>query len=617
MNKEQLQDLRQILLSALAPLPSGSVSDWCAANVTIPPPQTQEPGPMLFDGREYLLDVLQDFADPTVTDSVSCFGSQSGKTTALMGGVAWSIVNDPTGILWVMPSMGLAQSFSETRWQPMVLASDVLEALVPRGVRRHDFKKTQQQLGSSIVNFIGSNSPSNLASRPARLVILDEVDKFDEGGRGEADAVNLAEQRTKSFSNPKRIKTSTPTLDCGLIWQEFLKGSQERYQVPCPHCSKFVVLCWSKSFTVFKLTGNEAFVQWDKEARLDDGGWDLERVERSAHCVCPFCGGEIEDGHKTRMVRDGRWVATNASAAVSFRSRHLPSLYASSPETSFGKLAVKFLQAKRSLMGLQGFINGDLAEPYVSQDTVGQRTELVRASIDATVEAKPLMTVDCQAVAPYFWYVVRSWCGNGSSTAIDAGSLDTFEEVRAKQLEHGVDDCGVMVDSGYGARSDSEVYRHCASFGEILQQAAGRAIHLGWMPSKGFSSRKRWKDPNTGLMLPYIARAIDPFVGTAQQGLVEMALLEYAGDAYKDILQELRKPGQMWAVLQSVSTEEYWRHMEGEMKKAVFNRTNGRTTHQWVTRSKTWPNHMFDCEVMQVALASYIGLFQIQEVLND
>lgn len=567
---------------------------------------------MLFDGREYLLDVLQDFGDPVVTDSVCCFGSQSGKTTALMGGVAWTIVNDPSGILWVMPSISLAQSFSETRWQPMVLASEVLEALVPKGARRHDFKKTQQQIGASIVNFIGSNSPGNLASRPARVVILDEVDKFDDGGRGEADAVNLAEQRTKSFSNPKRIKTSTPTLIEGLIWQEFLKGDQQRYHVPCPSCRKFVVLCWSKTYTALKLTGNEAFVVWDKEAKRADGSWDLDRVEKSARCRCPFCGCDIDDGQKTLMVRDGKWVASNPAASVSFRSRHLPSLYASSPETSFGRLAVKFLVQKQSLMGLQGFINGDLAEPYASQDTIGHRTELVRSQVDGD-DWNGIMTVDCQAKGPsFFWFVIRKW-RNGNSHGIDAGWLSTWEEVRAKQLEHKVDDVGVFIDSGFGARSDADVYAECArNSGEPIE-VNGRFCYVGWMPTKGMPGRKRWH-ADDGTYAPFFARNIDPWLGSAKAGQYQMSLLEFSGDTFKDVLQALRhgKGGYEWSVAESVSNEEYWKHMEAEVKTQVVNRLTGQTKHQWQLRSSHWPNHMFDCEVMQVVAANYLGVFKYE-----
>src|SRR5690606_1588227 len=159
---------------------------------------------------------------------------------------------DPCGFLWVLPSIDLARSFSETRWLPMLHASPELKARI-EAADRHDTKKTQQQIGGAIVNFIGANSPGNLASRPARRVILDETVRCPHetgGAGGEADAVDLAEQRAKSVSNPLRAKSSAPTTVDGLIWQEFCKGDMRRRLIPCPHCAKFVSLAWSPEFTL-------------------------------------------------------------------------------------------------------------------------------------------------------------------------------------------------------------------------------------------------------------------------------------------------------------------------------------------------------------------------------
>jgi len=455
-------------------------------------------------------------------------------------------------------------------------------------------------------------------------VILDEVDKFNAGAGGEADAVNLAEQRTKGQNYPQRRKTSTPSMVDGLIWQEFLKGDQRRYFVPCPLCgtqhpsSRMIVLAWSPSYSVFAKTGKEAFVFWDKEAKLADGTWDLDRVKRSAHYRCPHCSGIIEDGRKTWMIRNGVWEAT-AKAEMGFRSRHLPSLYACNPETSAGSLAVKFLQAKRSLMGLQGFINGDLAEPYESQDRQTERVELITSKIDVTAEWKLILSVDCQAKAPHFWYAKRAWNG-GNSHGLEAGSVDTWDDVRTMQQRPGatVDDVGVVVDSGYGARDDAEVYRQCARFCSIVDsgRGGGRPVALGWMPAKGFPSRKRWKEEESGLLVPYYLRGIDPFMGTAQAGQVEMNLFEFAGDFFKDVLDNLRKgkAGYKWTVADSVATEEYWRHLDSNIKSAVFNKRTGRTTWSWTKRSKTWPDHILDCEVMQPAVAMFFGLFKLEEI---
>jgi hypothetical protein len=196
-------------------------------------------------------------------------------------------------------------------------------------------------------------------------------------------------------------------------------------------------------------------------------------------------------------------------------SRHLPSLYSPSPETSFGKLAVKFLQAKSSLLGLRGFINGDLAEPYTSQDTMSDRVELVRARIEHDDGWRPLLTVDCQQRG--FWAVVRRWNG-GNSDGVYAGFLATYDDVRELQLKHKINDAGVMLDSGYGARSDAEVYRNCVRFGEIVERTDALPLHVGWMPAKGAPGFKRWKNVDTGLTVPYYLRPLDPFTGTSNAG---------------------------------------------------------------------------------------------------
>lgn len=599
----RLDQLRQCLVKISIQRPR----DWCAENLYFDEPNNR--GPFRLAGQEYIGDVLDDFANPLVADEVLVWGSQTKKTGTLMGGAAWAAVNDPCRFLWVMPSLTLAQSFSSTRLQPMFRASESIRKMIPTKAARHEFKRLEMRLGPSILNFTGSNSAANLASIPCRRVILDEVDKFDtQGGNQEADAVNLAEQRTKGQANPQRWKTSSPTLVEALIWQEFLKGNQCRYDVPCPACSKKVLLAWSAQYTILAKTGREAYVVWDKEARRADGSWDLDRVHRSARFQCPHCAGDILDSKKTWMVRDGVWTPTNLNASTGFVSRQLSSLYACSPETSCGNLALKFLNQKRSLLGLQGFINGDLAEPFQSQDTQGERIEIIRESVEVTAEYVPLLTVDCQARAPYFWHVVRQW-NKADSVAVSAGPLDTWDDVEAIQRNYKVQDRCVMPDSGHGAKSDADVYRVCAEHGKLVRRQDKLPQHVGWIPAKGQPGRRRWRNAK-GLMLPWRLQPIDPFDGTTRGGRLEMSLFEFASDFFNDILDSLRRGegGRKWEVLKSVATEEYWRHLDGQIKAPVRNARTGYIVWTWIGRGKHWPDHMRDCEIMQVALANFFAL---------
>jgi phage terminase large subunit GpA-like protein len=136
--------------------------------------------------------------------------------------------NQPSPVLFVLPNR-LGKSVSETRWEPILRATPCLERLIPTGGKRHSFKVAQQQLGGSTVAFVGSNSPANLASRPVRVLVLDEVDKFAEASDKEADAVSLAEQRT-SFAHYQHWAASTPTMVTGRIWQAFMNADMRRYE---------------------------------------------------------------------------------------------------------------------------------------------------------------------------------------------------------------------------------------------------------------------------------------------------------------------------------------------------------------------------------------------------
>jgi hypothetical protein len=580
-----------------------SPAEWCESNLRFNEASNRRP--FMTNGAEYVREVLNDFGDGTITDEVLVWGSQTRKTGTLMGGAAWCVVNDPCGFLWVMPSLTLAQKFARQRWLRMLKASPVTEPFIPTGANRHDFATLVQLLGASSFNFVGSNSAANLSSNPCRRVICDEVDKFQAGGGGEASALNLAEQRTKGQVNPQRWKTSTPTLDTGLIWQEYIKGDQRRYFVPCPHCGKEVILAWSKEMTALPKVGCEAFVAWS--GKLETGEWDLDAVAASAHAVCPHCAGRITDQHKPAMVKAGVWRATNPKAATGFRSRHLPSLYSTMPECGFGALAVKFLQAQSGTLGLQGFINGDLAEPFVDQDQQRKRTERVMELSEINSKDGALaMTVDYQQSSPHFWYVIRRWFDD-SCVGVAAGSCEEWDDLRAIQLRHGVKNELVMIDSGY---QSADVLRHCAEHCELR----GKEF-FGWTASKGFSFANMWRDRETGMVTPLKLDYADPFAGTSDAYKGTISILNFLNDYFKDYLQRLReqKDGAFrWSVSREMASDEYWRHMDGEIKRFERSRTTGRTKYTWVSRGRNWPNHLFDCEVMQLAVAAFLNALPME-----
>ena len=89
----------------------------------------------------------------------------------------------------------------------------------------------------------GANSPAGLASRPIRILLADEVDRFPVSAGTEGDPVDLAAKRTTTFWNAVIGMFSTPTNEgASRIEVEYLSGTQEEWQHKCPNCGEFHLL---------------------------------------------------------------------------------------------------------------------------------------------------------------------------------------------------------------------------------------------------------------------------------------------------------------------------------------------------------------------------------------
>jgi hypothetical protein len=611
--------LRESLIALLEPQPDETASEWCERDLPdgrsrlwIPSGQASSPGPFSFAGREYAKVIVDFFSAPGLTDLAACFGSQLGKTVALMAGLSSKMVRDVCAAMWAMPNEKLAKRFSRGRWIPFLRASAALQGYIPTGSNRHLFSILSQRLGSSMLDFIGSNSPANLSSTPVGIAVADEIDKFAVENASEAAALNLLEQRTKDFPEPKRAKTSTPTTVDGPIWQEFLKGNQCRYFCPCPHCGKRVVKAWSKSYTIFKLTGDEAFATWDNEAKVPRGrgwegvGWDLERVERSARYQCPHCGGHILDGHNTMMVREGLWTPTNPYAPASFISLHLPSLYGSSSLTRVGALAKSFLQGKRGLLGLKGFINGELAEPDEGQGMVAERVEIISPADAPAIAEKMIRFLGCdyQQIRPH-WAVCREFDAYGNSRLVEWFTWENFEELRAKQIELGVDDQDVGIDTGHKA---SEVYEECARHGSRLmvkgdKPGVAKVEWFGWTPMKGRERTAFWPD-SSGVK--------HQFGVTDVPDWPMLQLLQFNGHELKNNFDRMRKgKSTQRCEFNHTADETFWKHLDGETLAPTWKPNLKRYVTEWKPRTQRTAIHLKDCEIEIQALAMRAGVLKL------
>lgn len=268
--------------------------------------------------------------------------AQIAKTELINNIVGFHIAEDPCPILVVQPTVDLAKAWSKDRFAPMLRDTPCLHGKV-RDARSRDSENVilHKKFAGGQVTMAGANAPAGLASRPIRLVLLDETDRYPASAGTEGDPVNLAEKRAETFFNRKLVNVSTPTIKgASRIEKAFAESDQRYYNVPCPHCGSMQVMRWHN-------------VRWDK----DENG---ENIPETAAYYCDECGGQIKDSDKLKMIQVGKWVATKPFKGTA--GFHLSALY--SPFTTFCRIAKQFLAAKHSPELLQVFVNTVLGEPY-------------------------------------------------------------------------------------------------------------------------------------------------------------------------------------------------------------------------------------------------------------
>jgi len=572
-----------------------NVVKWCEQSLTLGPWESEKNGPLRI--RPYFREIMQTASNPRITECTLCAGVQLGKTVSVMGIASWVLGNEPAGMLWVMPNHNLGVSFSRSRWLPMINECESLKGLMPDD--RYAISHSEQRFTECTLNFVGSNSPANLASRPVKWLICDETDKFADATEKEASAIELAKMRTRSFKRPKIILTSTPTVEDGEIWQHYLRGDRRRYKVTCPHCKALIAFVWDQ-------------VKFG-EARKENGEWDRNEIRRIARYECQECGGIITDKDKARIIKNGIWVPENENAIPGVRSYHLNSLYSPQDQCCWAALALEWVDSVTSHRGLQGFVNSILAEPWEERGPESDRPVVVT---DAPApEGTTLMTVDCQGTSPFFWYVIRRW-QNGDSVCLEATSAERWDDLREIQEKHGVKDYHVFIDSGY---IPNVVFENCMRWGRPILRPMKPALWRGWMPTKGYDREITWTI--NGVQRAYRTVPMDPVSGkfVRRRGKTEIRRLDFNAFQMKDILERVRRGDgrRKWEVSRTASSDEYWKHLDSEIRVQRLNQRTGRTSWEWKKRSQRWPNHLFDCEVLQVAGSILHRLFEPKDETAD
>jgi len=282
-----------------APPPELTVSEWADAERKLSSESAAEPGRYRTSRTEYARGIMDAFNDPAVKDVVVMSSSQVAKTTILENVVGYFIHHDPSPMMIIFPTLDMAESFSKDRLAPMIRDTSVLHARVAEaGSRRGDNKILHKKFPGGHLTISGSNSPSSLASRPIRILLGDEVDRYEASAGTEGDPIRLATKRTTAFWNAKRGWFSTPGLaGVSRIERLYDQSDRRRFLVPCPHCSLEHEILWDG----LKWTEGKPIIAADG-ARI--------RSATDAWFECPGCFQRIDDTDRWRSIKQGYWQAT-------------------------------------------------------------------------------------------------------------------------------------------------------------------------------------------------------------------------------------------------------------------------------------------------------------------
>ena len=374
-------------------------------------------------------------ADPRVETIVIMSSAQVGKTEIINNIVGYFIDQDPAPMMVLLPTVDMAKTWSHDRLAPMVRDTPALKELISDNKSRASSNTLfHKSFPGGHITMTGANSPTGLASRPIRIVCCDEVSRYPQSAGAEGDPVNLIRKRTTTFHNRKIILTSTPTLKGACrIEQEFSISDRRHYHVPCPHCDHEHRLQWAN-------------VQWP------------EGKPAEAIMVCPECGGVVEDKHKARMLRNGKWIAELPGGKIA--GFHLNELY--SPWRTFADVAEDFVEAKKNPETLKTWVNTSLGETWeeagdsLNEHLLAERKE--NYAIDAIPPEVLLLTAGADIQKDRIEITIAGWGLDQECWILDHVVL--YGDPTQQKVWRDLDDvltqtydghriAGAAIDSGY------------------------------------------------------------------------------------------------------------------------------------------------------------------------
>lgn len=385
------------------PKPRYKVSDWSDARAFVPPGNA-EAGRYRSDRLPYQRAMLDDAVDTDVIETVWIIAGQMGKSQCMTNIIGYFIDYDPSGILYMRPTLDMAKYFSKNDLAPFIRYTPCLKHKV-RSNRSRNSGNTllNKEYDGGAITLAGANSVSALRGPRKRVILQDEFDAYEPNTEG--DPIAQGDKRAETFHNAVKIKGTTPTVKGASRAETLWEQSDKQYWFcPCPKCGHWQTLKWAQVH--FEFTEDEYKQRRQGEKSILEAIGDIfnglaqpppmvervtgkdgvtrlrDTVRTSYVCENAQCGEHLTDSDRIEMILAGEWRATAPFRGI--RGRHLNGIYRilgkkDAYASYLHEFVEEFLKAKKGgAFTLMVWTNTFLAEWWEEEREKIESSELLR-----------------------------------------------------------------------------------------------------------------------------------------------------------------------------------------------------------------------------------------------
>ena len=574
-------DLLLIGKEVLKPTDSGDIVEWCENNV-LAIPDSPMPGSFKADRTPWVAEALRIAADPETKLLTTLASIQSGKTLFARLFTCYVIANHPAPMMFLQKTDLEAKDFALRYLRPVWNNCPP----VKKRLRNDDMERsTTIDFDRMTVYCRGIFNEANLQRLSLRYLIIDEAWQAPQGHLAEASA------RVTAFGYlGKRIIMSQGGSEGQEFHQLHSTTDIKDWCFRCPQCDHLQPWIWEQ-------------VKFPQDAKVN-GDWDLLKVQKQTTYECEQCKTLLPDNPGTRLEANKRGsfvskVSNKPTGAIGLQWNALATM-------SWGELAVERIKAKSYLKDygdrepIKIFIQKRLAQEFKEEaDEINLATAAGGYFLETEweeeggfVKGRPVpgsllspemklapdfvrmrfMTVDVQRRG--FYWIVRSWNGEGASRLVQCGYCFAWGEVIDLHKKFEVHPANVFVDSG---DQQDEVLNACAV--------------NGWHATRGDQRNEfTWK-VRTPVGMKSEHRPYSPPV-VENIGTKRTKRTYFSNLRFKDQLALLIRQGKHTRA--DNVPDEYVQQMQSERRTVS---QSGRAIWEQIASRD---NHFWDCEVMQM-----------------